>query len=249
LAAVLLALLGYRLMARLTAPRGAVVTAAVALPKGAVLTPAQLTMAAVRRGLPAGALQSPTQVQGRMLTVGKQAGEPILRADLAEPPPPPSLSAMIPEGRVLTTLTIRHLSIPLTDLRRGDRVDVLTAGVTEKGQRVSRLVVRDAYVLGHALPAREGDEPQDKGKKRLGIDVRPPAGPLASENKGQVLLLAVQPADVVSIAEVDGSNAHLSLVVHSRDSVKSGRLLSVGPVASGGIELISGTTRQRFSIP
>jgi hypothetical protein len=62
--------------------------------------------------------------------------------------------------------------------------------------------------------------------------------------------VAVQPSDVVALAEVDGSDMHISLVVHSRESVERGELLVIGPqTPSKTVEIIAGTTRQQVTVP
>jgi Flp pilus assembly protein CpaB len=249
-AAAILAVLAYRQVARLTAPRGTMVVAAVAIPKDTILTPAHLRLAALGKAAPAGTLPSPDRVRGRVLAVAKQAGEPILQSDLKAPAAAVQpIASLIPEGRVLTTLTLKNLTVPLQDLRQGDRVDILAAGTTEARHRASRVVARDAYVLGYVRPQHEHTE--EKAKGMLGIDVKPPAAAgRPAGDEAQALILALRPCDVVPVAEVDGSDAHISLIVHSRDSVKRGELLTFGAQnAPKTVEVIGGTTRQRVTIP
>lgn len=255
MAAVCLLVLGFRQVQRWSAARGAMVIAVDSLAKGTVLEPQHLRLVPVRgRTAPAGLLRSTAQARGRTLTIAKKAGEPILASELLTPVAVDNhLSTMIPPGRVLTSLTLKNIVVPVQDLRRGDRIDILAAGVTEDRRRVSRIIARDAFVIGYARATGGGDpraaDADAKAKKILGVDVSPPSVRTARDDS-QALIIALKPGDVIPLADVDGSDAHISIVVHSRDDVKNGTSLSiVPPTALKTVEVILGSSRERVPIP
>ncbi|MFO1524223.1 MAG: hypothetical protein U1G05_19805 [Kiritimatiellia bacterium] len=71
-------------------------------------------------------LDDPGEVTGRTLVRAKKAGEPLSGGFFAGGGDGgPMLSSLVPEGRVVTTLTLTNLTVPYKELRSGDRVDIL----------------------------------------------------------------------------------------------------------------------------
>ncbi len=77
-----------------------------------------------------------------LLKVDKGRGQAFHPADLATPGKS-SWAQTVPDGRALYTLTPRDPTIPFTQLRLGDRLDVLARGPTQV-----RMVARDVILSG-----------------------------------------------------------------------------------------------------
>jgi Flp pilus assembly protein CpaB len=241
----LLAVLAYRQIDRILNPSRLVAVLNTDLKAGEAIQPEQIALTSVRSGsLPASVLEEPGDAVGRTLVRGKKAGDPLFPSDfspLAAKPGTP-LSSQVPAGRVVTTLTLTHLTVPYRELKGGDRIDVLVAGAGPDRRRTAKVMVRDAIVLGYLaaptprtpprrglLGALSGNEP----------DKKVPPG----------LMLAVLPSDVPALAEIQGSGAPLTLALHSRQSVESGERLRIARTPEArAVEVITGADRETVTV-
>jgi Flp pilus assembly protein CpaB len=227
------------------------VVATVPLAAGMILTTQLVEEVQVPEGSVApGTLFRASDVDGRQLVRPKQKGETLVKDDLgaALSERNNSLSTIIPEGRVLTTLTLENLTIPQKELRRGDRVDILVSGLSPEHRRAARVIVRDAYVVGYVTPPR-ANEANNK-KNLLGVDLSVAPHNNSTGDFGG-LLLALKPKDVIPVVEVDGAGAHLSIVLHGRSEVESGQMLAIDNprTAKKTVDVIAGASRQEVIVP
>ncbi len=149
-AVVLVAVLLYRQVDRLGGPRQSVWVAKAALARGSVLKTDDLELKRVRAaGLPAGAVTDVSTVVGKRLRQGKAAGSPLAVGDLARGDRG-SIAGLVPEGRVLMTLRVASKSLPLEELRRGDRLDLLATGRGGSGS-----VATDVFFVGWIRSGQE----------------------------------------------------------------------------------------------
>ncbi|MEZ5328854.1 MAG: SAF domain-containing protein [Verrucomicrobiales bacterium] len=135
------------------------------------------------------------------------------------------LKKLIPEGRVLYSLNLSNKTLPLAGISQGDSIDILVAGVsTEEKQRVANVLVRDARMIGYSSGGNSDESPDD-GKKKgpLGVDL---GAPPQDNNKPAeaILMVAILPEDVISLAKADGSGLHMALVLHGESDVGEERL-------------------------
>lgn len=251
--AVALALLGflvYRQVSRSLGARVEVPVAATDLTPETRLGPEHLATATVReKDLPQGVALDPASLEGRRLARGKEAGAPFFRQDLAPPDMGPGLAGLLPEGRLLVFLNLGGIPMDelVAQLRFGDRFDVVAVGPIRGGGRGAVSVAHDAYFVGWIAPRPEegSDGPSGAGlgsaltdALSAGIDQGGGGGGSTS------LLLAVRPADAVNLTEAQAAGAPLSLVLHGRDEVAKGDLLSLPRVELTQVEVISGGRRE-----
>jgi Flp pilus assembly protein CpaB len=249
-AIALLALLAFRIVYRIESGRPRVVVAAAELARDVELTPQSIAMAKAPRNIKHnGFLMAPEQALGRTLLIPKKAGEPIFASDLKKNGEKPALSSIIPEGRVLTSLMLRNPVIPLRDLQRGDRLDVIASGKPEAGIREARVVAKDAYVVGFARPDQKREE-NGQSKDMLGISIKPPAQSRSEQPVYEILILAVEPRAVMPLASVGGSEYVITLVLHGREEVRRGVYHDVAFHPQGRkVEVIAGAVRQVVTVP
>ena len=246
LALVLVAILGYRQFARATAVP--VWTAMTALGAGTRLGPDTLTQTRMRKkAIPPGVLTDRRAIEGKTLSKAKAPGHPFFAHDfaVAQRPPAAPLTASIPAGRVLTTLSIDPAAIPYPQLRYGDRLDIVAVQGLAQGN--GQVVAHDAFMVGSLAPSPT--KPPDPRKSALGMDLTPPKREAKGAGaKGFALILALHPLDVVPLAEAEGGNATLKLVLHGQSEVASGTLLTLEPPAPGVVELIAGADREQVTL-
>jgi hypothetical protein len=172
---------------------------------------------------PAGAIVSRADIESRKLLQDKPEGEPFLTRDLGPAATPPTLSSTVPVGRLLATLQIGSMDLPVPELFAGDRLEILQA--TPEGVRI---VAHDAQVMGtlkRDAPAETGDT-----GRIMGIDIRPPDINPKPTTGNLALVLAVYPADVYGLTAAEASGKKLKVVLHSDQEVKSGKLIDLRPL-------------------
>lgn len=247
LAIGLVCLLAYRQISELVAPKRAVIVVSQTLKAGSVINEAHLRIRRLREdSVSAAALQDLNGYTGMRLVRDKEAGEPLYPGDftanqgLSRTP----LAHLVPEGRVVTTLTLSNRTIPYRELKVGDRIDILAAGRGADGSRSSAVCVRAAYVLGYLAPPPKSRKNSSKGLLGLiaqeGKDKSPPPG----------LMLAVFPAEVLPLARLDGSGAHMTLALHNPKTVEDGSIHTTQRIPSPHyVEVISGANRETVKLP
>lgn len=265
LVVIVVAVLAWRLVDRWRGPVAEVWVAAADLAPGSLVGDDDLERDQRRvKKLPAGALVRQEAIAGRLLGRRKQAGDPFVggdfrRASEGEPAPEPALAELLPEGRVLMEVLVPLENVVTRELRRGDRLDLLA---TSRRNGRPQLVADDVYMLGWVDPNRLRQEQQDSEDEDAGNGdddaesqqsliqslLQTSTRPAASSARGPVmtrssnLLLALNPEDVVPLAEARANGAALTVVLHGRKEVKDGQLLTVQG-QSWGVEYITGAAR------
>jgi Flp pilus assembly protein CpaB len=219
-AVVLIGVLAYRQISRLMETRVPVWVTATALRAGQVVSQAHLKV--LELPTPSGALALRSEIEGRTLAQDKPEGQPFYSRDLAPRPAAPRLSTTIPQGRVLATVRVGSMDLPIPELYAGDRLDIMLA--TSKGVEA---IARNAQVMG-TMNSRAGGQPAVDSGRILGVDISIPGAnpPSAPE---QSLVLALFPADVYPLAAAEATGQKMKIILHSDEAVRSGTLLDVRP--------------------
>jgi Flp pilus assembly protein CpaB len=230
LALLLVAVLGFRQVQRWMTPTQEVWVASADLSPGATVSSRNLTKSRVAESaLPKGALLDARAIAGRELSRAKAEGEPFVASDFASGggAPAASITEMVPEGRVLTTIRVSKWLVPYRNLKSGDRVDVATV-VGQGAARSARVIARDAYVVGAmmAADARPQALPQPGSLAAL------VASASAQQAGGKVpttfgLVLAVHPEHAMQLVEASAGRGALQVVLHGKAEVASGQLLEL----------------------
>ncbi len=216
--------LAYRQYLRIGHAKRAVVVAATRLIPGMVIAPQHIQVVeAQEKKIPLGALVRAKDVVGRQVTKPIEKGSALLGDDVTASGIAQGLARAVPEGRVLTSLTLLNATIPHQDLRQGDRVDILAAGYAKDQTRTAYVVARNVIVVGYTTPPVR-DTPNNS---LFGVDMGITGEGSREENR-PILLVALKPQDVLPVAQIDGMpDVRVSLVLHGTEEVKSGQLLSV----------------------
>jgi hypothetical protein len=181
-------------------------------------------MRLIQMSPPAGALVARADIEGRTLRQDKGDGEPFYAADLAPRQQAPSLSSTVPAGRLLATVRVGAMDLPVPELSAGDRVDILQARVEGV-----ELIAADAQVMGTLRPRNPA--PAGDNGRILGIDLSiPNVNQTQSTNGELALVLAVLPYDVYALTAAEASGRKMKLVLHSDQEVKSGKLINLRPM-------------------
>ena len=187
------------------------------------------------------AVKEPRALLGRTLSVSKQEGDVFKASDLSSQPRR-WLAQKIPEGKVLYTLIPQSTTIPYSQIRMGDHLDVLA-----KGGRGVRTVAQNVMLLGSITPP-SGSQEASSGRGLL--------SQLASSNKSQQggartgapLILAVAPEDVYPLAGI-GANEEVTLVLHGEQETRNGKYLQVRPAPSKRrVEVYKGNQQEKIII-
>ncbi len=241
-AIVLVGILALRQVHRLTAESMWVADAALA--PGTRIGPGHLRLVRERKqAVPRDAIAGREAIEGQVLYQPKAAGRPFFPRDFVRPakPVPTPLSTLVPEGRVLTTLEISQTSVPYPQLRMGDRLEVVAVDDSN-----ARVVASNAFLIGSLSP---GVRPAPAAKKsRLGIEASPPVRQKRGAG-GLALILALLPEDVLPVAEAQGSEASITVVLHGRHEVEEGELLDLDAGGPRVVELLVGDRREEVSFP
>lgn len=154
-------------------------------------------------------VQNPRAIIGKKLANTKYKDEMLFSSDFVRVKAK-ALSEAIPAGRVLYTLKLPNLDIPISRLHKGDRLDIVA-----KSGRSVRTVARDVQLIG--VSKQPGSQSKNSGV----IDA------LSSKSGGAQsvtsLVLAVMPKNVYSLAGIDSSD-RVSVIVHSAFDIEQGKL-------------------------
>lgn len=219
-AVLVVVVLGYRQVRRLTETHVPVWVTASSLVKGRAVGLGDLKVTEIPP--PSGVLVNRADIEGRVLLTDKAAGQPFYPTDLASRPPKPALATTIPEGRLLATLRFESLNLPTQELVTGDRLDVLLAAAD--GVHV---VAHDAYVMG-ILSQRSAPNGNGDSGKILGVDISVPNAKL-DKPEGSALVLGLHPEEVFSLAAAESTGKQLKLVLHADREVKAGEVIDLRP--------------------
>lgn len=232
---MLASVLGIRQVDRLGAED--VWVASTNLKVGDIITPKFLEQ---RKMKPEGEiLAEPRSLIGKQLRTEKKAGEPFGRSDVVAPVRP-TLAQAVPEGRVLYTLTPDPSSIPFSQLRGGDRLDVLATG-----PRGVRTIARDVRLVGVMRAKGAGMRASGQGAMSLLPQKQPAA---STSSKATSLVVAVYPDHVYPLANVRGSE-RVTLVLHGARDLARGQPLAVQPTPTHSeVEIVQGVSRTTVKI-
>ena len=186
------------------------------------------------------AVVDPRQLVGKILRNAKAKDEPFYQGDLSKSQKT-WLADLVPEGRVLYTLTPKDGAIPHTQLRNGDRIDVLV-----KGRYGVRTVARDVLLMG-ALNNRNASAATQKGRSSITALAKSPTK--ANQAGATALVIAVAPQDVYPLASI-GERESVSLVLHGQTEVSRGDLLEIDPAVTSRrqVEVFDGLSRRQVTV-
>ncbi|MEI8624561.1 hypothetical protein P4S81_12745 [Pseudoalteromonas sp. B28] len=175
-------------------------------------------------------VQNPRALIGQKLATNKMVEQPLFDTDFIRAKSQ-NLSEAIPAGRVLYTLKLNTLDIPLSRIHKGDRLDIVA-----KTNRLVRTVARDVQLIG----VSKG--PKSQAENNGVMDN------LAKESNsatgGVSLVLAVLPKDVYSLAGIDNADK-VSIIVHSAYDIEQGRLQNFSRLqTSRTIEVVKGVKNE-----
>jgi hypothetical protein len=236
---LLTSVLGLRQVERFTTTTSWVAKGDIAV--GQVINAAMLTQDRVSDDLISSIVTEPRSLLGKTLRASKKKGEPFYPADLGQPDKT-WLADIVPEGRVLYTLTPREGGIPHSHLRNGDYIDVLV-----KTRRGVRTLARDVLLMG-ALNDKAANVPEARGRSLITALAAAPA-PKDDGRNGTPLLIAVYPQDIYPLASI-GDNDAVTLVLHGQTEVALGEKLDIDPVtvARRQVEVYNGLARRNVMI-
>ena len=175
-------------------------------------------------------IQNPRAFIGKQLATNKMGEQPLFETDFMQVKSQ-NLSEAIPAGRVLYTLKLTTLDIPLSRVHKGDRLDIVA-----KTNRLVRTVARDVQLIGISKG------PGSKAQKNGVMDSLAKKEPATSA--GVSLVLAVLPKDVYSLAAIDTQDK-VSIIVHSAYDIEQGRLQNFSQLqTSRTIQVVKGVKNQ-----
>ncbi|AOE83786.1 hypothetical protein [Pseudomonas sp. TCU-HL1] len=203
-------------------------------PVGTLLRPELLRKVRVDKDRPG--VEDPRLLIGKRLATDKQDGEAIWPAELVRPAKS-WLAQQIPESKVLYTFTPRKGSIPHTQLRNGDRFDVLVAG-----RNGVRTVARDARLIG-ALAPRTPNVAAVTGLSSLTL----PAQMRDKPAEGAPLVIAIAPEEVYPLASI-APREKVTIVLHSAGDAGPDRQRIEPQPTHRQVELLSGLKRRNVTV-
>ncbi|MDO6835927.1 hypothetical protein Q4596_09875 [Pseudoalteromonas carrageenovora] len=174
-------------------------------------------------------IQNPRALIGKKLATNKMIEQPLFDTDFVRAKSQ-NLSEAIPAGRVLYTLKLTTLDIPLSRVHKGDRLDIVA-----KTNRLVRTVARDVQLIGVS-----------KGPKTQAANsgVMDNLAKETTNSAGVSLVLAVLPKDVYSLAGIDNADK-VSIIVHSAYDIEQGRLQNFSRLkTSRTIEVVKGVKNE-----
>lgn len=205
-------------------------------PKGVTVQQGMLRKARLEKSQ--GGIQNAGLLVGKRLTADKRDGDVIKASDL-QAQERRWLAKQVPAGRVLYSFTPRSGTIPHSQLRNGDRFDILASG--RAGVRV---VAKDVRLVGVMKHKSKQSGMQD-GLSRLLL----PALPQDADATARAsLVIAVEPDDVFPLART-GQHEAISIVLHGAHAGATGFTADIEPPPTQRtIELLSGLKRKTVAV-
>lgn len=179
-------------------------------------------------------VQNPRAIIGKKLVNTKYKNEMLFSSDFVRVKAQ-ALSEAIPAGRVLYTLKLPNLDIPISRLHKGDRLDIVA-----KSGRSVRTVARDVQLIG--VSKQSGTQAKNSGV----IDSL--SSKSSSSQSVTSLVLAVVPENVYSLAGIDSSDK-VSVIVHSAFDIEQGKLQDFTRLqTTRTVEVVKGVKKESVSV-
>ena len=148
--------------------KGRIAVANADIELGGRISPEMIRMAAWPEGsVPAGSFSEPGKLEGRVVLVSMQRGEPLTETRLAPIGTKGGLSAVVPEGKRAMTVRVNDVVGVAGFALPGTYVDVMVNTQDERGQRgdrdrsISKIVLERILVLAVAQEAdRDSTKPR-----------------------------------------------------------------------------------------
>lgn len=151
-------------------------------------------------------VQNPRSLVGKKLTVSKEKFQLVFDNDLVSLNDK-NLSSAIPAGRVLYTLKLTSLNVPLSRIHKGDRLDIVA-----KMRGYVKTIAGDVQLIGISK------SPVNKNTKTSTV-----SSSNMSNSASISLALAVLPNDVYSLASLEPED-NVSIILHSAYDIEQGRI-------------------------
>lgn len=217
--------------------------------------------------VPAGAYNEATKLEGRVVTVAMQRGEPLIEARLAPIGTKGGLSAVVPQGKRAMTVRVNDVVGVAGFALPGTFVDVMVNTQDEGGQRndrdhsVSKIVLERILVLAVAQEAdRDATKPKVVNAVTLELtpkdaellDLARSVGTLSLVLRNQIDPKSIETtsgatkAELLGLAKPGAAKPFVSTVAHARRSAPRRAAMIVEPqtVASKYcVEVIRGLSR------
>lgn len=179
-------------------------------------------------------IQNPRALVGKKVAIRKFKDELLFNSDF-QMIQRQALSEAIPAGRVLYSLKLTELGIPLSRLHKGDRFDI----VANSGRSV-RTIARNVQLIGlsRSMTVRnKSNNPKLANEYKNNTSSRAPS-----------LVLAVQPQDVYSLAGISASD-NVSVIVHSAFDVEQGKRQDFTHLQTTRVvEVVKGVNKESISV-
>ena len=234
LASCLVAVLGVRQASRLFMQPAWV--AIQDLKAGAVLSMASLEKA---RTSVEGGVEDLAALVGKQLKVDKNKGEAFTPQDIVSPTRSRAgLASVVPEGRVVYSITPSLASIPYTEIKYSDSLDVMVS----RGSGRVFVAARDAHLMGVHSPEASPQQAQQNDSAFAAMLA--PAKP--ESVSGKTLVLAVRPTDIYALAGIQEGDK-VSLVLHSEADAANGDPKAIVP-SYRYVEVVNGVSRSTTAV-
>lgn len=231
---VLASVLGLRQVDRLNTEPGWV--ADIDIPAGQFITPAFLRKERIKTD--GAVVTDPRELIGKQLRVNKKSGDAFSANDVSTPKTR-TLAQAVPAGRVLYTLKSDPYSIPVDQLRGGDRLDVLV-----RNRNGVHKVASDVRLIGVMRSGGAKQSAKGGAISLLANKKSASAGGLSINS----LVVAVKPHEVYHLATI-GNSDRVSLVLHGATDIARGGPLQVAPRPTHReVEMVNGLSRSKVQL-
>jgi pilus assembly protein CpaB len=122
--------------------------------------------------MPSGSFKDLKELEGRVVIVAMQRGEPVLEAKLAPVGTKGGLSAVIPQGKRALTVRVNEVVGVAGFALPGNYVDVMVSMQDDRKQQVSKIVLEKILVLAVAQEASR-DDTKPKVVNAVTLEVTP----------------------------------------------------------------------------
>ncbi|MEM7133790.1 MAG: Flp pilus assembly protein CpaB [Chloroflexota bacterium] len=202
----------------ISGPTRSVIVAAVDIPFRRSISDAELVLKEFPiDAVPEGTATSMEQVLGKMSSVDLFEGEPILVQQLVTPDiVTQEVALSIPDGKIVMAVPTQSKLISNRLMRPGDKIDLMSTFelevIREQGSgplATSVGLLQNLEVHAIILPASNLDGGRSSGTQEEGGVFR------TSDERGQSLLLAIEPQDALTIRHILDVGGHLDVALRA----------------------------------